>query len=122
MTLALCFVLAVAPQSAPASTTSISIQLRAAGQRTPVSGVRIMAVPDESTHRAGRPLPSRHHIGSDASPRWLRSATTDEAGHASLDDLEGARIRVVVVSPGYERLEQKLGACGANIERISDDD
>lgn len=30
--------------------------------------------------------------------------------------------RVYHLDRGYERLEQKLGACGANIERISDDD
>ena len=108
MIVALCLALALAPETATASTSSVSIRLHTAGRRTPLSGVRIMVVPDDSTHRAGRPLPSRHHIATDASPGWLRTATTNASGDAALEDLEGTRVRIIVVSPGYERLEQIL--------------
>lgn len=110
MNQALFLALALAPQAATVSngSASASVRLRVAGERTPLPGLRVMVIPDASTHRPGRPLPLKQHVASDASPRWVRSATTDEAGEATFDGLEVQRVRIVVVAPGYERLEQIL--------------
>ena len=96
---------ALAPASG-ASTAELEVRVRTAGQRHPVSDVRVSVVPDATEHRVGRPLPRGAHLSGDVEPEWMQTAVTTKEGEAAFDAVPHGQVRVVVVAPGYERLEQ----------------
>jgi hypothetical protein len=79
--------------------------LRAAGTREPIVGARVLVVPAPAGAALGT-VPETEFLDPSAEPpAWMRSATTDDDGWFEVDDLESPRIRVVVIAPGFRRLE-----------------
>ncbi len=96
------------PASSPISPSSPSTgqlegRLRAAGLRTPLSGVKVLVVEAPADVTPGRP--ARDPLDP-ATLTWVREAETDEDGRFVIAELPVGKVRVVVVVAGYERLEQ----------------
>lgn len=97
---------AVAPEPAPTPEPAV-VRVRGrileAGQRTPVRGAVVVAVPAPGA-ALGRVRPRRRGK-SGAEPSWSVQATTGDDGSFTLSDVPDGRTRIVVLTPGYERLE-----------------
>jgi hypothetical protein len=78
---------------------AVAAVVRAGGQREPLADVAVVAVPASS-----RRLRAVEDPASDR-PAWLRQARSDAAGAVSLAAPAGL-VRLVVVAPGFDRLEQ----------------
>ncbi len=79
--------------------------LRRAGDREPIVGARVMAVPAPGDAEVG-PLDEDEFLDpAEAQPAWMIAAQTDGEGRFSMDDLRGSRVRLVVLAPGHARLE-----------------
>lgn len=74
-----------------------------AGQRTPVRGAVIVAVPAPGAAIGRVPPRKRGKASADASSTV--QATTDDDGAFTLAGVADGRTRLVVLTPGYERLE-----------------
>src|SRR5690606_23431186 len=74
-----------------------------AGQRTPVSGAEVLAVPAPEGLATGRIKKQRY--GEDTNFPWSVSATTDEKGNFELRGVPDGRVRLVVITPGYDRID-----------------
>lgn len=85
-------------------------RVRTAGTREDVADASIFVVPDSSEHRAGAPLPARHHLDPSVAPAWIAATTSDSQGAFETDNIVGRRVRLVVMAPGYERFEQIVEA------------
>lgn len=79
--------------------------VKRSGDRVPVASARVLVIAEPSKRKPGD-LPKRDHLRPDApAPPWLRSTTTDEHGAFVLDDVPIGRVRVIVVTDGFERRE-----------------
>ncbi|PRP92145.1 hypothetical protein ENSA5_50920 [Enhygromyxa salina] len=77
--------------------------LEGGGSRAPVPGAVVMIVAAPATVRPGR----RAHEPLDPDAvTWMRRAETDREGRFEVAEVPAGMIRVVVVSGGFERLEQ----------------
>lgn len=78
-----------------------------AGMRTPVQDITVLAVPATADARVGPVRKSSYRPL--APPAWQARATTDQDGTFSigsrLADGEATKVRIIVLAPGYERLE-----------------
>ncbi|MCR9162516.1 MAG: TonB-dependent receptor domain-containing protein [Nannocystaceae bacterium] len=79
--------------------------VRAAGSRDPVEGARVLVVPARPDSKPGVVADSNHLDPGKDPPGWIRSAETDETGRFDVPDLDAYRVRIVVLAPGFRRLE-----------------
>lgn len=82
-----------------------------AGQRTPISGARVVAIPAPPSAEVG-PV-KRTSYTPPTVPEWEAGALTDEEGRFELRGIPGAgKVRVIVLAQGYDRVEfiEGLGA------------
>jgi hypothetical protein len=86
-----------------ASTGELHGRLRVAGSRTPLAAIKILVVEAPADATPGRP--AREPLDP-AAVTWIREVETDDEGRFELDALPIGKVRVVVVAPGYDRLEQ----------------
>jgi len=77
--------------------------IREAGQRTPIEGASILAVPAPAGWPLGKVRGQRYE--TPAQPAWEVEARTDASGAYELRGVPPGRVRVVVLAPGYERLD-----------------
>jgi len=101
--------------------------LKAAGEREPIAGARVLAVPATTETPLGL-VPESEHLDPNLDPpAWMQSATTDKDGRFSFEGLREPRVRLIVVAAGYRRLElivdaQKHKRRGAVIFATPDED
>ncbi|HWB80277.1 MAG TPA: TonB-dependent receptor [Nannocystaceae bacterium] len=74
-----------------------------AGQRTPIEGATILVVPAAKDAEVGR-VKKKEYLDP-PQPKWTATRRADEAGQFALHGLEPVKVRVVVLAPGFERLE-----------------
>ncbi|MBL4689490.1 MAG: TonB family protein [Nannocystaceae bacterium] len=74
-----------------------------AGQRQPLSGSIIMVYPAKGA-KLGR-VPFRKRQPPDTEPAWTSGTETDQAGVFELRDVQEGRVRIVIMTQGFERLE-----------------
>ncbi len=91
-----------APQTAAPTVRGL---LKAAGEREPIAGARVLAVPASPQTPLGT-VPASEHLDPNVDPpTWMRSTSTDEGGRFSFEGLQDPRVRLVVIAAGYQRLE-----------------
>jgi hypothetical protein len=99
------------PATAPAPAPLHAV-VRAAGTRDPVASARVLVTPELGDREPG-PVPVGEHLDpSGPEPAWIRPATSEADGTFTVDDLPGARVRVIVLAGGYQRLETILDLSG----------
>jgi hypothetical protein len=86
-----------------AATGELEGRLRVAGSRAPLAAIKVLVVEAPADATPGRP--AREPLDP-ASVTWVREAMTDDEGRFVLDAMPVGKVRVVVVAPGYDRLEQ----------------
>jgi TonB family protein len=91
------------PDAAANSPVSIRGRLREAGKRTPLEGASVLAVPAPDDWPLGKVKGRRYE--APAEPAWQVETRTDAAGNFELRGIPPGRVRIVVLSPGYERLD-----------------
>lgn len=74
-----------------------------AGQRTPIAGATIIIVPVPDSTELGR-VKKRDYTEL-PTPKWQATRRADTEGRFSARGLESVRVRVVVLAPGFERIE-----------------
>jgi hypothetical protein len=75
-----------------------------AGQRTPIQGARVVAIPAEPDAAVG-PV-KKQSYEPPTTPAWEAGAVTDAEGRFSLRGIPGGgKVRVIVLAQGYERIE-----------------
>ncbi len=74
-----------------------------AGQRTPIAGATVIALPAPADAEVGKVRTTSY--AAEAAPPWERQAVTDANGRFELRAIPDGKIRVIVLAPGYERLE-----------------
>jgi TonB family protein len=74
-----------------------------AGQRTPVAGATVIALPAPADAELGKVRKTSY--AGQAAPAWQRQASTDADGTFELRGIPDGKLRVIVLAPGYERLE-----------------
>lgn len=79
--------------------------LRTAGDRKPIVGARVMAVPAPDDAKLGDLEEADFLDPVQDAPAWIRTAQTDEDGLFTLDGLETTRVHLIVVAPGHARTE-----------------
>lgn len=94
-----------APQS-EAARDALHGTLREAGRRTPIATARVLAVPGAPDAALGPLDPADHLDPSAAPPAWIETTQTDADGRFTFPNLPAARVRLVVIAPGYARTEQ----------------
>ncbi len=78
-------------------------RLLEAGQRTPVAGAAILVVPAPPELPLGEVR--RTIYGDDAEPAWSVRSITDDHGDFEVRGAPSGRVRVVILSQGFERLD-----------------
>jgi hypothetical protein len=79
--------------------------VKRSGDRVPVASAKVLLIAEPSKRKPGD-IPKREHLQPDAPPpSWVRSTTTDDRGAFVLDDVPAGRMRVIVVTDGFERRE-----------------
>ncbi len=75
-----------------------------AGQRTPIEGARVVAIPAGSDAAVGRV--KRTNYEPPSTPAWETGALTDAEGRFALRGIPGGgKVRVIILAQGYERIE-----------------
>ncbi len=75
-----------------------------AGQRTPIQGARVVAVPASADAKVGEVKKTNYEIA--AVPEWESGGLTDEEGKFELRGIPGGgKVRVIVLAQGYDRIE-----------------
>jgi hypothetical protein len=92
-----------APPSPPLGRAALGGEILEAGQRTPVSGASVVLVPAGADARLGEV--KKKDYGEQPEPAWTRQAISAADGKFSAAELPSGRLRVVILAPGYERLE-----------------
>ncbi len=80
-------------------------ELVEAGPRTPISGAVILALPAPEGLPLGRIRRRIYGPSESAVPAWSVRAVSDAEGHFELHGLPDGRVRLVILSQGYERLD-----------------
>ena len=94
----------------PAGPVRIRGTLLEAGQRTPLELATVIAFPAAPDSKLGRVRKTDY--SAQAMPVWQRKTETDEQGRFVLRGVPDGRLRIIVLAPGFERLEyiEQLGA------------
>jgi len=87
----------------PKSPLRLSGTILEAGQRTAIVGATIIIVPVPEATDTGR-VKKRDYTEL-PTPRWQATRRADTEGRFTARGLEPARVRVVVLAPGFERIE-----------------
>ncbi|MGH1344598.1 MAG: TonB-dependent receptor [Nannocystales bacterium] len=96
---------ASAPPSSEATSSVLRGALKAAGEREPIAGARVLAVPAATDTPLG-PVAEPEHLDPNIDPpAWMQSTTTDHDGRFSFEGLQSPKVRLVVIAAGYRRLE-----------------
>ncbi|MEM7151520.1 MAG: energy transducer TonB [Myxococcota bacterium] len=75
-----------------------------AGQRTPIQGARVVAVPAPPDTPVGEVKKTNYE--QPGAPDWEAGTLTDEEGRFELRGIEGGgKVRVIVLAQGYDRIE-----------------
>jgi Gram-negative bacterial TonB protein C-terminal/TonB-dependent Receptor Plug Domain len=74
-----------------------------AGQRTPVEGATVLVIPAPDEAELGRV--KKHDYAQPPPPRWTATRRSDDTGAFALRGIEPTKVRVIVLAPGYERIE-----------------
>jgi TonB family protein len=75
-----------------------------AGQRTPIQGARVVAIPADPDAKVGQVEKTNYE--PPRTPAWETGALTDAEGRFSLRGIPGGgKVRVIVLAQGYERIE-----------------
>jgi TonB family protein len=82
---------------------SIRGRVREAGKRTAIEGASVLAVPAPDGWPLGQVKGKRYE--APVEPAWQVETRTDGAGNFELRGIPPGRVRIVVLSPGYERLD-----------------
>jgi len=85
--------------------------VRRAGDRVPVSDVRVLVVP-ERVREPGEVPSSAHVREKDGPPAWVRTATSGTDGRVVVADVPAGRVRIVVIGDGFARLERVVDVGG----------
>lgn len=94
------------PEGSPdddASPVRLSGTLLEAGVRTAIGGASVVAVPADPGAEIG--AVKKKDYTPRGEPAWQAVATTDAAGRFDLRGRFAGKVRVVVLAPGYERIE-----------------
>ncbi len=97
----------IAVPAAPVSEAREGLRgtVRRAGDREVISGASVLVVPAPADARVG-PRKAWEFLDPAADPpAWVQTAQTDDEGRFSLPDVQGRRVRVIVVAAGHMRLE-----------------
>jgi hypothetical protein len=98
-------VFAAPPEPTPTiESIRIAGRVRVAGTRAPVIDAKIMVIEAPDDVRPGAVARTPLDPDSD-SIEWIREGRSDEDGRFEIADVPRGKVRVVVVSPGHERLE-----------------
>ncbi|EDM75052.1 tonB family protein [Plesiocystis pacifica SIR-1] len=91
-------------------------RIREAGQRTPIEGATVIAVPAPEGWPLGQIRGKRYEEAVE--PQWQVQATTDAEGRFELRGVPPGRVRIIALSRGYERLDsiEELAGGGAILE------
>lgn len=81
----------------------ISGRIRVAGDRGPVEGASILAVPAPDGVEPGRI--KRKLYEPEVEPEWTARATSDAEGRFELRGVPDGRVRLIVLTQGFERLD-----------------
>jgi TonB family protein len=89
----------------PAAALPVTIRgrVREAGKRLPLEGATVLAVPAPEGWPLGKVKGRRYEAPVD--PAWQIGTPTDAAGNFELRGVPAGRVRIVVLSPGFERLD-----------------
>lgn len=74
-----------------------------AGQRTPIEGATVLAVPAREDAELGHVR--KRDYTPESAPAWTAGATTDPSGAFALRGVPGGKVKLVVIAPGFERIE-----------------
>jgi TonB family protein len=92
------------PDDDPAAPARIFGTILEAGQRTPIEGARVVAIPAPPDTEVGEV--KKQSYEPPGLPAWESGAVTDAEGRFSLRGIPGGgKVRVVVLAQGYERIE-----------------
>jgi len=91
------------PDGEPTLPVTIRGRVREAGQRTPLDGASVLAVPAPEDWPLGQVKGKRYE--APAQPAWQVETRTDDAGRFELRGVPAGRVRLIVLAPGYERLD-----------------
>lgn len=80
-----------------------------AGDRTPVVGLSVVIVPTPAYAKIG--TVRRKDYAEQEIPAWSQRTTTQDDGTFEFRNIPSGKVRIIVLSPGYERLEsiEQLG-------------
>jgi hypothetical protein len=90
---------------------ALTTVVRRAGDRVPVSDVRVLVIP-ETVRKPGDVPASAHVREQDRKPAWVRTDTSDAEGRIEIADIPSGRVRIVVVGDGFERMERVIDVDG----------
>ncbi|MEM9454349.1 MAG: TonB family protein [Myxococcota bacterium] len=75
-----------------------------AGQRTPIQGARVVAIPAPADAEVGEVKKTSYEPPK--TPAWETGTTTDDQGRFQLRGIPGGgKVRVVILAQGYDRIE-----------------
>jgi hypothetical protein len=78
-------------------------RVREAGRRTPLEGASVLAVPPPEGWPIGKVKGRRYE--APVEPAWQVETRTDAFGNFELRGVPPGRVRIVVLSPGFDRLD-----------------
>ncbi|TPV95201.1 MAG: energy transducer TonB, partial [Myxococcales bacterium FL481] len=93
------------PPPGPPPPIRISGVLKEAGQRVPVEGASVIAVPGEGLEAGKLSRRKRKKLAAGPPPAWTVQATTDAEGQFELRGIPDGSVRLIFVAAGYERQE-----------------
>ncbi|MEZ4454274.1 MAG: energy transducer TonB [Nannocystaceae bacterium] len=93
------------PTPSDAGPVRISGKILTAGQRTPVTDATVLVVPAPPDLPLGR---VRQIVDDSTPPAWSARATTDAEGAFQVRGVPSGRVRLIVVTQSYERLDEVL--------------
>lgn len=82
---------------------SVTLRLRARGDRTPIEGATVLAI--EAPAKAEPGVLDPPPLLPEGGPAWQRSATSDADGNAVLTDIPARGARLIIIANGHARLE-----------------
>jgi len=106
-----------APPSLEASgPVRIEGRILVAGQRTPIAGATIVVVPAPDDARPGHVRKTDYR--ETAGPAWEANTSTREDGSFTIRGIPDGKVQVVVIAPGFERLEFIEALAGGQVVTV----